>query len=304
MQLKSTIMAVLVSLLIGGQAIASEVSGARFLLDKVSARSAAISAGVGESGGADVLCWNPAGIYEQEQMMLELTHYAALAQDNNIEQLSLVYPKLLKGNVGAKFYYERLDNLTKIYQGKVLSEGEYTNMYLDVVYSYKIKEMLGIGVGIKWISSKLLDYEAQGIAVDIGASAKLWKMINVGLVVENLGNLSAYYQEEDELPLQISLGISGEKSISKLNKIKILIDASQEIVGEQAMHIRVGGEYEILKIFKLRLGYRIEAEERDNLSIGLGVKYQGIGLDYAYQPHEELGVMHRISASYNDCLFN
>ena len=298
MQLKRIIISLIGSVLLAGNVLASTSNSGGFLLDKVSARSAALSAGVGDIGGVDILSWNPGGIYRAEEIMLELTHYTGVNNKNNIEQLCVLYPGILGGTIGGKVYYEWLEKFKKIESGEEKEEVEYKNLYIDLAYSYNLYDILGLGVGVKLIDSKLLKYESKGLAVDIGISSQLWEFLSVGLVVENIGEMQEYAEEKDSLPLQLSVGVVLSQGISELHKIKVLLDASQELVEEQELHIRVGAEYELLEMLSLRVGYRIEEKEKDNLSVGGGIKYEGLGLDYAYQPHEELGEMHRISLSY------
>jgi hypothetical protein len=50
----------------------------------------------------------------------------------------------------------------------------------------------------------------------------------------------------------------------------------------------------------LRVGYRTgsDVDGLSGLRAGLGLSWQGIGVDYAYAPYGKLGASHRISISY------
>jgi hypothetical protein len=67
--------------------------------------------------------------------------------------------------------------------------------------------------------------------------------------------------------------------------------------------VQVGAEDLIRKFLALRVGYQANLAETQiegltGLTAGLGVIYEGFGLDYAFLPYGDLGSTHRISLSY------
>jgi hypothetical protein len=65
-----------------------------------------------------------------------------------------------------------------------------------------------------------------------------------------------------------------------------------EVIDAGALSIepRVGVEYLISKVVALRGGLM-----GDNITAGAGISVSSVTLDYAFQPHEELGNTHRVS---------
>ena len=59
----------------------------------------------------------------------------------------------------------------------------------------------------------------------------------------------------------------------------------------------------ILSFLALRVGYQANLADNQiqgltGLTAGIGVTYEGLGLDYAYLPYGDLDNTHRISLSY------
>jgi len=61
--------------------------------------------------------------------------------------------------------------------------------------------------------------------------------------------------------------------------------------------VTLGLEYSWKDLAFLRMGYRF-VDELGALSLGGGIQYGGFGLDYAYQPLQDLGANHRFTLYY------
>ena len=296
---KKILLLIILMLAIVSNIKAERSAGAKYLLREVPARAAALSAGVADrAGGTDILSWNPAGLTNMDKLSIAFTHLVSFA-DTNCEQIEIAYPGLFKGNIGLRVFYETTATFDKINdQAKKNGVIDYHSMFIELFYAKEIIKNLSAGATIKFLEGKLEKYDAQGLAGDIGLNYQTpWQPLALGASVRNLGALSAYYKEADPLPLQMLVGLSLTHVFLKKHEVGLLLDATKPLAGDDELVLASGLEYSFNNFGFIRFGYRF-AEEEDNLSVGAGIKYSKIGLDYAYQPHESLGENHRLTLSY------
>ncbi|MDD2805970.1 MAG: PorV/PorQ family protein [Elusimicrobiales bacterium] len=160
-------------------------------------------------------------------------------------------------------------------------------------FSPELLNGLDGGFSAKFIRSSIDDESAIALAVDAGAIYRATEKIKFSLVLQNLGTKMKFVDESDPLPLVIRTG--GYYAVSERFKV------AGELAGwlqDEKFYPSLGGEYWFRDALALRGGYKFGYDTANlgaevGLSLGFGVKVQGLGVDYAFLPFGDLGSIHR-----------
>lgn len=131
------------------------------------------------------------------------------------------------------------------------------------------------------------------LAVDFGTIYKVgYKSLVFGMSVQNFSQEVTYESEGFQLPMVFNIGVA-------MNVLDFFMEENGRhslIVSFDANHpraaleqMKIGAEYEFLKVLSLRVGYHANVDER-NVSFGVGIHKQlnrrggRVAFDYAYVP--------------------
>ncbi len=286
------------SCLLPAGARAAGTTGAEFLLIEVPARSAALAAGAAGQGDTQQLTWNPAGITGEEQASLAFTHAASFA-DTAYEQLEGLYPDWLGGAWAAQVFYASTYNFVEINEyGEEVGALENYDLLASVTHARALGGGVSAGVTAKFFTSLLAGYSSQGGAADLGLQFQLPGLpVRLGAALRNLGAMTAFESEADPLPLRLLAGASWDLQLGGGHAVNLLADVQQPLAGAENAAAAAGLQYSYGSLVAVRAGYRA-LDDLGSLSLGAGLRFGGIGLDYAYQPFNGLGDNHRFTLSY------
>jgi outer membrane protein OmpA-like peptidoglycan-associated protein len=279
-------------------AFASGTTGAEFLQIHVPAAAAAQAAGAADKGGLKSLAWNPAGLLGAEYPELAVTHFSSLA-DTAYEQIEGVYPGVFQGNVGLRLFYSGNYNLMEVDEsGNDAGHLQNFNLLGQVAYAHTLFGDWEGGAALKVFQSSLAGFDSRGAAVDVGIRREL-KIIPLalGAGIMNLGRMSAFDQDADPLPTLAIAGIEVLSSVWNQQHLKLTADWNWSLAGDEAGYGTLGAEYAFRELACIRAGYRLN-NELGALSVGGGLQWAGLGLDYVFQPFGTLGSNHRLTISY------
>lgn len=158
----------------------------------------------------------------------------------------------------------------------------------------KALDKISLGVAAKFVSEKNESLSAAGFGIDLGARFyPPIKGLAVGTSISNAGTRLKLDQLSFSLPLLWRLGAG-----YRMNAVGAAIDII--ISNSDKLSTGFGFEYWIAKILGLRLGYKLgsNVDGVSGLRTGLGIKYRGFGIDYAFAPYGSLGMTHRVSVAY------
>jgi len=169
-----------------------------------------------------------------------------------------------------------------------------------------------LGVTAKFIQQKIDDRQANAYAADVGFFQR-FRRFQAGMVVTNMGSPVQFLEESYPLPRTFRL------SLSYLPRtIPLLGSAGVESVrGDSALAYRFGTEYRFGEMLAFRLGYAARSGSTQRalrgaglgtvsdsefarftgLVGGMGFRFFGYGLDYAFVPYGELGNSHKVTLS-------
>ena len=275
-------------------------TGAAFLKIPVGPRVV----GLGEAAAAYIddasaLFYSPAGMAAVPTFDLLLSHNQWFLGMNQ-EYVAGVYGTEDLGKFGLAFDYWGSGSIQGInirgetIPGYIFSAADWS---LAGGYGRRFGDF-SFGFGLKFIHQQMESLSNSAWAFDVGAMYQTpIEGLRVGASATNVGPTTELYQEIYGLPVLGRLGWRYDRDIAG-----IALGVTQDFIISETEKpgIAAGVECKPVEFVALRVGYRT-GSDYDGLSglrAGLGVSWQGIGVDYAFAPYGKLGATHRISLSY------
>lgn len=253
----------------------------------------------------NALYWNPAGIANLTYQQITAT-YTVWFSDLYYSQVGYVYP-FGKHGVGMQVNYISYGNFDKysIAGDKV---GSFGARDYSIALSYGVSPViadpddfeLSFGFTVKYINQNIDDVYSRNVAGDVGLLIRIGgKDFAFGCMLQNVGTKVKFQDASQELPSTLKVGIS----TAAVEDAVIAASIDYQLDNE----IRAGAAFEgvIEKLLAIRVGYitRINVLEYSGglsgLTAGIGLRFEGIFLDYAFVPFGNLGFTHHISFSAN-----
>lgn len=282
-----------------------------FLKLDMSTRAASLGGSfVANNDDPDVIFYNPAGMSMLENNPVSFSFVKHL-MDINLASVSFSTEFENLGRFGAAVKYINYGSFDEADEfGNRTGEFGAGEIALIIGYSNLLDANFYYGANVKFIYSGIADRSSNALAADLGLHYTIpEQFINIGFSILNLGSqISSYYNLKEELPLDITIGIS-----KKLEKIPVRIsldfhrlNQAREKFTERFKAFTVGAEINLSKVLTLRLGY--DNERRSDLkigttagiagfNIGLGAKVSDYNFNYGYSSLGLVGALHRIGIS-------
>ncbi len=193
----------------------------------------------------------------------------------------------------------------------MFSSGDFENILLDGTTSSSTLEMsemlllfdfskfiikkknftLSAGGNFKYIKSSIAEYKASSFSIDTGVVGKVDLLksgsILFGASVLNIGKSPVYVNVASSLPFKIKAGVGYKFNLfSPSNSLLIM----SELLVYNGANVSVGMEYSFLNMVFLRAGYSVISYQKvlSNISIGAGIQYFNIKIDYALKLSGEM----------------
>ncbi|MCL5028188.1 MAG: PorV/PorQ family protein [Bacteroidetes bacterium] len=180
---------------------------------------------------------------------------------------------------------------------------------LGVSYAKKLMDRFSFGATFKYINRRIWEMNASAFAMDLGILYQLpWENIKLGMSILNFGSklqmqgvdaivfhdldpsmagnndqiMADLHTKEWDLPLSLRFGLSYQ--VIKSGDQEVLLAADYIHPNDNFSSVNVGCEYGFMDHFFARIGYKSLGlqDNQEGLSFGGGIKYQFIGIDYAY----------------------
>ncbi len=205
-----------------------------------------------------------------------------------------LYTDNIEGRTGEKDFNPSYVN---IYQ--VTEPDYYYNVYdiqTGIGFAKKIKSNISFGSTIKFVYEEIDKIRSSTILLDLGIQGGFNKTNNLvfGVVLNNFGFPIRYLKETYYPPTQIGFGAK-----YKIGRFNFVSDFVKPLNDES--FVLLGSEIEIKEYFSFRLGYKYKPqgwkleENYAGGSLGFGINYFGIKLDYSVFSYGELGLSHKIT---------
>ena len=276
-----------------------------FLKIPMDARTVALGeATTAVTNGVFALCSNPAGISEITYNEISATYLNYLAGiQSGYFGLALPFWQNYSFGLGLTYFnYGKIQETTPDNPtGEGLGKYGAMDLALHVGIAKKFEKWRA-GLVLKGIYSRIHDYSAHAIALDIGIQYEILKeYFLAGYAIRNLGvQTGAFIEEITPLPITFETGI-GWKILR--NSLLLTLDFGKPL--DNRFYLETGVEYSLRDILFFRLGYRSSGSDLKTgsdidflcgFSAGIGAIIKNYGIDYAFIPSADLGNTHRISA--------
>lgn len=294
----------------------SPTTGFAFLRIPVAARAAALGeAVVALADDPSGLGYNPAGLplMRSRQAAAGYLNYLSGIQ---LGAVSFIQPVTGDGTAGAALTYLNSGTISETTLDDPLGENlgtfSYTSLAVTAGYGRCFDPQFYAGAALKGIYERVKDYSAAGAALDLGAiyevdlqslGDRLLKpgqpgnygtSLALGAAVQNIGFAAkAFVTEKAKMPLQVRAGLAYRPFMDRLT---VALAAVKPL--DASLAFQCGAEYWIRGLVALRLGYNglsgglqngSDTDAFSGMAAGLGVRYRGYRLDFAYTPSAGLG---------------
>jgi len=276
----------------------SGTTAADFLKFPVGARASSMGeAFIGLANDSSAIYWNSAGLTSNSWTEVSAT-YSTWIDGISIGNVCCSIP-FGENGMGVGVTYLNSGSISKMGINKS-DEGTYTAGDIGVTLGYgtRLDDDFSLGCAVKYISETIDTESGTGFAADLGGlySTKIVVLpVTLGVVASNFGTKMGPGEKSD-LPSAIRVGAS-------VKVIKNVLNVSAEFDSYQKSDAvaGIGAEYNISKIFTLRMGYKFFRDDLSGiepLTAGFGIfsgEEYDFMLDYAFDNIGALGLAHKIS---------
>ena len=276
-------------------------SGMAFLKLGVSGRGVSMGDAMSSLvGGAAATYYNPAGLLPSAGSGMEtqlMFMHKEWIQDARTEFLGAALPLGERNALGVSVISTTVSDIEiRTRPGPPDATFTARNLSLGVSYAKAIGTDLRLGLTAKFLYEKILVDEASGFAADFGAQVNTpIEHLTAGIVLANIGGMSALQSEKTSLPALLRIGPAYSIDLASDEYTLNLAADYMHIFPEKQGYLNTGTEFMYGRLLAARLGYQFGSQGR-GLSAGLGILYGIVGLDYAYSHlAEDLGNTHTLS---------
>lgn len=151
---------------------------------------------------------------------------------------------------------------------------------------------LHVGAAVKYITRQIDNVQGNGFAFDLGLRYRPLPDITLAASALNMGPGIKLVSVEP-LPTLLTVGAAWMALDEPMHSLTLASDVSANLP-DQTKRFSFGAEYWYNSTVALRAGYVTDSEDQ-GFSAGAGVKLPFVQIDYAYQPFNVLGSVHRFS---------
>lgn len=303
---------------LGGQR--AGISALTFLKLELSPRAAGLGgAAITLPGDGYAAAVNPALMAENESFHVA-SGYTRWAADINYGYLGLVQPTRA-GHFGLSITGLSSGAMPVRTEFQPGGTGEYfyaNTFTAGLSYAKQLTEMFRYGLTLRYIREDLAQFSAQTATLDLGFLYRTdVNDLSFSVLVQNFGLNSAIrgiFNKDSLLnsgspdlssfpaPTVFKLGLSMTVWRDAEGQQSLTAAAQLDHPNDNAESLRFGMEYQWRQLLYLRAGYKINVDEQNLPTAGIGLRMRmgrhPMRLDYAYDPVRNLGAMHRIGLDF------
>jgi hypothetical protein len=263
------------------------------------------------SDGVDAIYWNPSclDLFQENQISFNYSDWFAGMKFVNAAGVIHLGEFGSFGISVTSFTTPYMLVTTVDYPDGIGTRFDAADIALGVSYAKKLTERFSFGATFKYINRRIWEMNASAIAMDFGILYKLpWENMNLGMSILNFGTklqmqgvdaivfhdldpsmagnndqiMADLHTNGWNLPLSFRFGLSYQVIHSEDHEVLLAADYIHP--NDNFSSVNIGGEYGFMDHFFLRVGYKSLGlpDSQVGLSFGGGIKYQFIGIDYAY----------------------
>jgi len=274
--------------------------GATFLLIAVGARATALGqAGIADARTAEAAFWNPAGLALMPESQLAVHHAATFASNNTA--LSGYLASSVAGVIGLAAYLVDYGSQDIIPAPGQLPTGKISPRNVELVASYatSLTRTWTIGVNYKLIqlrndcsgdcgAFRPIVGTTHGVDLGVQYGAAEPGGLRLGLALRHAGfDLQLENAgQADPLPTRLAAGAEYRVDLPQSPGAspafaRLLVAAENSCCGTLTPDLRVGAEFGYGEMIRLRGGYAFLRSESSGPSLGAGVQFDRLVVDFA-----------------------
>lgn len=164
------------------------------------------------------------------------------------------------------------------------AQGTFTarDLAVGITYAHRVAEHIRAGVSVRYLYEHILVDDASGIAGDCGVQVETpLDGLVAGVAIANIGSMNAMRDESVTLPLLARFGVAYPLALPSIDAQALFAVDGLHLFREGRTLAAFGGELLFADLVSLRAGYQSGSEGR-GLSLGGGVRYGIVSVDYAY----------------------
>jgi hypothetical protein len=180
--------------------------------------------------------------------------------------------------------------------GRMVDAGD---LVFGLAVARRFTDRLTIGLQLKYLNEKLDNDSFGNVLFDVGTIYFTgFHHMRLAFALQHFGPDKKILRQSFRTPLLFRLSAGDDLVLTEVHRLTTAVDLVHPT--DNAEWVNFGGEYEFMKMFALRAGYRVGVDE-GNLTLGAGVAPPlvggiGVSLDYAYAKFGAiLGTTHRIT---------
>ena len=290
----------------------------QFLKVITTARAASMAGAYTTIGAtSDAVFWNPAGLTQVPifsasfgylDWFMDVAHISFSAA-YTFDQLGTFAVFGMVADVGDIYEtrtsflgFDANNNYNPGLTGNILNP---KSMVLGLSYAYDLNDRFTFGITVKYASEDLILTKTSALMFDGGMKYSTgFKSIVIGAALRHFGQEVEYVESSYPLPQTFNIGVSSylfsseDPLLSDIGNSSLLISYDLVQPRDYDQQHSVGLEYSFNEMIYLRGGYLFNGDQED-ISAGLGLRYNDYKVDYAYNDMGEFfGKAHRFTISF------
>ena len=277
------------------------------------------------AGDATALFWNPAGIDRFTGNEVSFAYSKWIAEMGFMYGAAVLHAGEL-GSFGlsvTSLATPEMEVRTIDYPEGIGTRFDAADLALGVGYAKRLTDRFAFGASLKYINRRIWHMSASALAADFGILYTLpWDRLTLGMSVTNFGgklqmngvdadvltdidptkegnNTSVLAQlrtKEWALPFTLRFGVAYEVVRSEQNSITVAGDYKHPNSNDESLN--AGIEYSFNHLLFLRAGYQnlLVRDSEEGLTLGIGLEYGQIAVDYSYMGMRHLGYVQQFGA--------
>ncbi len=214
-----------------------------------------------------------------------------------------------RGTVGVSAQYMDYGSMLEADEnGNVVGDFTAKDICFGLYFSYLLTDYLAGGITAKAISSNIAEYSAFALGVDLGLHyynpETEWSF---AFVIKNLGGeIVAYDEDYEALPLDIQLGVSKRLQNTPLRLHATLVDLNHPHY-KLVRHLAFGADFLLTNSlwvgagYNFRRGYEMEVNDSKHgagLTLGAGLNLDKFGVNVGWAKYHSAGSSLSIGINY------
>lgn len=221
------------------------------------------------------------------------TSYSVISANYNINNKSSI-------NLSALYFnYGNMDKTFDDGSGGYIQNGSFdaNDKLVSFSYSRMPNDKISYGLSAKYINQTIDNVSYNGFALHLSG---LYFINDNFFVIGGLNNIGPKVCDYN-LPTNFYLGFSGY-----LSEPLLFVSQLDNYFNDEITELKLALEYVPVDIFNFRFGYTLPVKKKfadeneliTNLTLGIGLKFNALSIDYAWLPKGDLGNVHMFSLLY------